>query len=225
MAPGRAAGRVLERATVPGLSAHFQRRKRLIEVWCRAALAEGFSQVVVLGAGLDTLAVRVSREGGGMRWFEADRAPTLAIKQRVYDGIEHPPSLLELSLARGGIAESLRHGGVDLTLPTFVLAEGLLMYLPPEGVAALFVELAAMPWARARTAFTFMEGADGSSACFRPQSPLVAPWLRWRGEPFRSALDPALLEGVLAAWGWRLKELVRFEHPAGEAVALADRAG
>src|SRR5258706_13933 len=60
--PGlRWAARLAERATVPGLLLHFMLRKRWIEEVVRSALAEGYEQVVVMGAGFDTLALRLSR--------------------------------------------------------------------------------------------------------------------------------------------------------------------
>src|SRR6266853_1496762 len=64
--PGlRWAARLAERATVPGLLLHFMLRKRWIEEVVRSALAEGCEQVVVMGAGFDTLALRLLQRAGG----------------------------------------------------------------------------------------------------------------------------------------------------------------
>ena len=52
----------LERLTLPGIVSHYWHRKRWIEVRCRAAIAEGFKQIVILGAGFDTLGLRLSTE-------------------------------------------------------------------------------------------------------------------------------------------------------------------
>src|SRR6476646_7930242 len=57
----RWAARLSERATVPGLLLHFMLRKRWIEEAVRASLDEGYEQVVIIGAGFDTLALRLSR--------------------------------------------------------------------------------------------------------------------------------------------------------------------
>lgn len=54
--------RLVERFTLPGIISHYWHRKRWIEAGCRGAIAEGFLRVVVLGAGFDTLAVRLAGE-------------------------------------------------------------------------------------------------------------------------------------------------------------------
>src|SRR5262249_26731190 len=46
-------------------------------------LSSGCRQVVLLGAGLDTRAVRKS--AGDVRYFEIDNAATLSLKQRCFD--------------------------------------------------------------------------------------------------------------------------------------------
>src|SRR5882672_6603976 len=67
----RWAARLAERATVPGLLLHFMLRKRWIEEAVRAALTDGCRQVVVIGAGFDTLALRLSREFPRVRLQDA----------------------------------------------------------------------------------------------------------------------------------------------------------
>jgi O-methyltransferase involved in polyketide biosynthesis len=78
----RWAARLAERATVPGLLLHFMLRKRWIEEAVRSALAEGCEQVVVMGAGFDTLALRLSREFPRASFIEIDHPATQASKRR-----------------------------------------------------------------------------------------------------------------------------------------------
>src|SRR5258708_33443467 len=72
----RWAARLAERASVPGLLLHFMLRKRWIEEAVRAALTEACGQVVVIGAGFDTLALRLSREFPPVSFIEIDHPAT-----------------------------------------------------------------------------------------------------------------------------------------------------
>src|SRR4051794_31802357 len=76
-----ALARAIERATVPGLCLHFMLRKRWIEHAVRSALARGARRVVVIGAGYDTLALRLAREFPALRFTEVDHPATQAVKR------------------------------------------------------------------------------------------------------------------------------------------------
>src|SRR5882672_5169852 len=89
----RWAARLAERATVPGLLLHFMLRKRWIEEAVRAALAEGCEQVVVVGAGFDTLALRLSREFRSATFVEIDHPATQASKMRAIERTGAPGNL------------------------------------------------------------------------------------------------------------------------------------
>src|SRR5436853_188733 len=64
--------RFLERKYIPGITAHVGLRKRWIEENVRNAINAGCSQVVVLGAGFDTLAYRLHQEYADVHWWEID---------------------------------------------------------------------------------------------------------------------------------------------------------
>src|SRR5258706_11942164 len=68
--------RLAVRATIPGLLAHFMLRKRWIEEAARAALADGIGQLVVVGAGFDTLAARLAPEYPQAKFIELDHPAT-----------------------------------------------------------------------------------------------------------------------------------------------------
>lgn len=72
--------RLLERLTLPGIIDHYWRRKRWIEERCRAAIIDGFERVVIVGAGFDTLGLRLARETSVLEVIETDHPATRDVK-------------------------------------------------------------------------------------------------------------------------------------------------
>src|SRR5215468_7749967 len=95
---------LVEQATIPGLFLHYALRKLAIEEVVRASLAEGFTQVVVLAAGFDTLALRLQAEFPSVRFIEMDHPATQAVKEKVlreHDLVGPNLSLAPVELADG----------------------------------------------------------------------------------------------------------------------------
>jgi methyltransferase (TIGR00027 family) len=193
--------RALEAATLPGMVNHFAQRKAWIEARCRRALAAGTRRVIVVGAGFDTLALRLAPEFEVVEWIEVDHPATQGAKRRGLARHRRPvPAALRF------IAADLDH---DRGWPeragcsdddTLILCEGLLMYLAPERVQSLLQgELRAVARGRLRLLFTYMQRGG-----FRPGSRLVDAWLRWRGEPFRWTTEPAAIASWLQQTGYVL---------------------
>src|SRR5262245_9406475 len=103
-------------------------------------LSSGCRQVVLLGAGLDTRAVRKS--AGDVRYFEIDNAATLSLKQRCFDaqGI-HPNVRFIAGNYVNGLIALLSRNGFDPELPTYFIWEGNTMYLPMESDKAIMEQL------------------------------------------------------------------------------------
>jgi methyltransferase (TIGR00027 family) len=224
--------RSLERVTIPGIIAHWTCRKHWLAKMWETARRDGFNTLLTLGSGLDARSLCVARrEGECVATVDVDHPATLAVRRRAITGlVGSSHRLIEHDFSRAGLTAALQDAlGQDSSV--FVLAEGLLMYLDAARVDGLFAELARAPARRLRIAFTFMETRAGSAASFHPRSRLIDTWLRWRGEPFRSGLDP----GSLAAWldrsGFRLIEFSarpgrtgdRFGLLRGECAAVAER--
>ncbi len=102
----------------------------------REALADGVTQVVILGAGWDTRAYGLLR-GHDVRIYEVDLPPTQQAKRRALDeaGIYRaqvrfvPTTFDQTSWLQALIAE-----GFDPAQPTFVLWEGVTMYLSERAI-------------------------------------------------------------------------------------------
>ena len=108
-------------------------RTRFIDEALERAIAAGTTQVLILGAGLDSHAYRCRELLSGARVFELDRPATLEYKQRrVNEVLGAAPENLTyapLDLVEPIPATLARHG-YDLSRRTFILMEGVSMYLP-----------------------------------------------------------------------------------------------
>ncbi len=206
----RALTRLAERRTLPGIVAHYALRKRFLEDAARRALTDdGFTQVVVLGAGFDTLALRLAPKFPQTTFVEVDHPATQIAKQEAlarHDAIWPNLHFAPADLSRSRLASVL--DGCPAYRPdaaTLFVAEGLLMYLDAVIVSALFRDAAGGASFPRRFAFTFLEpDASGAAANFSPPSRFVDRWLRRRGEPFRWGVARSDLNGWLTARGWTL---------------------
>lgn len=209
----RWAVRLWERATVPGLLLHFMLRKRWIEEAVRTALAEGCEQVVVVGAGFDTLALRLSREFPHVSFIEIDHPATQVSKRLAAErgsavGNVH---FIAADLSRVRLQDALSRRAYRPQARSAFVIEGLLMYLTDAEVAGVFGALGELQRAGGRVVFTVMEPAPDGRSAFHNATPVVR-WLlsRW-SEPFRSALPRDDAARFLDRFGFRLRALAAAE--------------
>lgn len=198
---------LLERLALPGIITHYLSRKRWIETRARRELSRGITQVVVLGAGFDLLAWRLHREMPGTRFFELDHPATQTTKRQRLPAAGNL-SFLAVDLATESPAAALRAcRDFSPELPTFVIAEGLLMYFQESRVTVLLRELSGLVRPQGSVLFTFMVRSPDGSVAFRAEHAAVSWWLRWRREPFRWGITPANLPDFLRGCGLQVMEL------------------
>lgn len=213
--PGRAWWRFVEWVAVRGIVSHWMRRKREIDRLARQAAAEGFSQLVVLGAGLDTLAFRMSAERLYERVISADHPATLAVVRaaaaiETADGAtSRHVELLALDLIRDDVCDVLSAAPVfDPKRATVVVIEGVLMYLAEPEVASVLRALAELPVPRVLMIASWMLDEPGQPIGFHGQSRLVPAWLGRRREPMLWASTPSALPTFLKGLGWSTSRLI-----------------
>jgi len=103
-------------------------RAHVIDAWTRDFIARHpESTVLHLGCGLDARVFRVAPPAG-IRWFDVDYPDVIALRQRLYPARENC-TLLGSSVMEPGWIDA-----VPGDRPAFVIAEGLLPYLPEEEV-------------------------------------------------------------------------------------------
>jgi methyltransferase (TIGR00027 family) len=200
----------IERVIVPGISLHYAVRKKYIEDTVSKTIAQGVQQVVVLGAGFDTLALRLSARFGRVSFVEIDHPATQYLKLRALKGKRTLPGNLAFyssDLSNCDLAKVLSQTKCDPTLATLYIAEGLLMYFPPDRVKHLFKELATYSQSSSQVIFSFMERQRNGRIGFRSLLWLVDLWLRTRSEPFTWGMTQDEASQFLTDRGWKLVEL------------------
>ncbi|HYY13810.1 MAG TPA: SAM-dependent methyltransferase [Chthoniobacterales bacterium] len=197
----RPIAKLMEQITIPGMLLHYALRKKSIGEFARAALVDGTTQVVVIGAGFDPLSFELHQEFPGAQFWEIDHPVTQGHKLRTFPQIGG--ERLHFNAVDFNAAtldrEALIKSGFDPAQRTFWIAEGLLMYLPVHIVTSLVHTFKRLSAQGSRFVFTFMEKHSDSRICFHSQSKLVDWWLRRRGEPF--------------LWGSTRDELIHVVRP------------
>jgi methyltransferase (TIGR00027 family) len=116
-------------------------RTKYLDEMLDEQLRTDIRQVVILGAGLDTRAVR--KPTAGVTYFEIDDGATLALKQARYReaGINADVKFIPGNYVTDGLIDLLELQGFDFNLPTYVIWEGNTMYLPLEATRLVLVQL------------------------------------------------------------------------------------
>jgi len=121
----------------PGAIAFIVGRERYIDDFLKACLDEGFDQIVILGAGFDTRAIRIP----GIektRVFEIDQPATQAVKlerlEKVIDPLPAYITYIPADLNSQPLDEVLRSAGYKEQGKTLFVWQGVIYFLKPEGV-------------------------------------------------------------------------------------------
>jgi methyltransferase (TIGR00027 family) len=197
----RPIAKLIERITIPGILLHYALRKKCIATLARSALANGTTQVVVIGAGFDPLSLELQLDFPASGFWEIDHPATQRQKVRALPKIgTERLHFVAVDLSATGLDRGLIKSGFDPTQRTFWIAEGLLMYLPPEKVSSLMRTLSSLSAPGSQVAFTFMEKGSDDRIRFDSQSKLVDWWLNRRGESFVWAITRSDLVELVRPW-------------------------
>lgn len=120
-------------------------------------LSSGLPQAVILASGLDARAYRLPWPSGSVV-YEIDQPEVIEFKTRTLADLGASPAAELRTVAidlRDDWPGALRDRGFDPTAPTAWIAEGLLIYLPPDAQDRLFDNITALsaPGSRLATEF------------------------------------------------------------------------
>jgi methyltransferase (TIGR00027 family) len=135
-------------------------RTKYFDEYFAAATDSGVRQVVILASGLDARAYRLPWPDGTVI-YEIDQPRVIEFKTTTLTGIGAEPTATRRTVPidlREDWPTALKQAGLDTTQPTAWLAEGLLIYLPPEAQDRLFDNITALSAPGSTVATEFVPG-------------------------------------------------------------------
>lgn len=175
------------RALSMGVINHAELRSLAIDEVARAALDQGATQIVILGAGLDARAWRLP-EAANARTFEVDHPATQGYKRARAGRAEGHVRFVAVDFQKDSLDERLAAAGHDVKARTLWIWEGVTMYLPHEATIATLKIVSARSAAGSTIAMTYV--TPDMVSLPPAMMPLVRAGFHALGEPLHGLLTP-----------------------------------
>jgi methyltransferase (TIGR00027 family) len=192
-------------AAGPRLRWFIAARSRIAEDALAAAASDGASQLVVLGAGLDTLAYRTPLVGR-LRMFEVDHPATQRRKRQMLDdsAIDVPDTLrfVSIDFERETLAEALHAAGFDASKRSFFSWLGVVPYLTEPAIFST-LEFIAQLEGGAAVVFDYVNPAASVAPAARAVHQSLADRVAALGERMQTYFDTAPLCARMREVGFR----------------------
>lgn len=199
------------------LRAHVVLRSRFAEDRLEEAVRRGVSQYVILGAGLDSFALRQPEWARSLDIFEVDHPASQEFKRRriAAAGLDLPANLhlVAIDFERQSLAQGLAQGGVAPDRPAFFAWLGVTMYLNREAIAAVLRTVAAYP-AGSEMVLTFSQPPRPPEQDPGEGRAALSQRVAAVGEPFVSHFTPQEIAALLRGCGFRELEFLTPEQSA-----------
>jgi methyltransferase (TIGR00027 family) len=179
-------------------------RSRIAEDALTAAVEKGVSQIVILGAGLDTFALRSQPGARQMCIYEVDHPATQAWKrERLAEAELAPPPWLifvPVDFERDDLGERLAGAGFQQNSPAFFSWLGVVPYLTQDAIASTLGYMASIQYSE--VVFDYMESAQAFSEEMRELVTERTKQLGKIGEPWVNRFEPAGMAAILRSQGF-----------------------
>jgi methyltransferase (TIGR00027 family) len=199
-------------------------RSRIAEDALKVAVDNGARQLVVLGAGLDTLAYRTEL-AEDLRIFEVDHPATQAWKRGklVAAAIAVPDALtfVPVDFERQTLADALEAAGFDQDARTFFSWLGVAPYLTEQAVFSTLAFIAGLPGG-GEVVFDYVNPAATIAPAGRIAHQALSERVATLGERIQSYFDTGWLCKELGAIGFGLVDDSGPEHIAARFFPDAD---
>lgn len=204
---------------MPGQWEGFGHRKVFMNQQVEAAIEQGARQVLVLGAGFDTLCLRLAPKYPEVRFVEIDHPSTSVAKARGIEKVGQPENMIQIAadLGERSLPKVLSEDGHwDASQRSVIVAEGLFQYLTDEEVRGLLTDAAACTSPGSRIAFSHAIPGDRK---------LLSALVRLISEPWKSEVRSEDLPSYVNGTGWAIISDVDDDAEHGvERYGVAERA-
>jgi methyltransferase (TIGR00027 family) len=189
-------------------------RSRIAEDAVAEAVERGIQQIVILGAGLDTFALRNPHEARQIRIYEVDHPATQAWKrERMAEAqLAIPPWLIfvPVDFERDDLGEQLAGAGFQQNSPAFFTWLGVVPYLTKEAIGSTLDYMASIQ--ESEVVFDYMEPPEAFSEEFAELVTERTKELEKIDERWASRFEPAGIAAFLRSHGFSDLEDIDFQE-------------
>jgi methyltransferase (TIGR00027 family) len=191
-------------------------RSRIAEDALSRAVDKGIRQIVILGAGLDTFALRNPHGARQIRIYEVDHPATQEWKrQRLADAqIALPPWLIfvPVDFERDDVGDRLVAAGFQQSSPAFFTWLGVVPYLTQDAIGRTLDYMSSIQ--SSEVVFDYMEPPAASSEELRQLDTERTERLKKLDERSVGRFEPAGVAAILRSYGFSAVEDIDFQEIA-----------
>jgi len=191
-------------------------RSRIAEDALSKAVERGVRQIVILGAGLDTFALRNPHAAQQIRVYEVDHPATQAWKRQRLAEVQvvPPPSLtfVQVDFERDDLPQSLAAAGFRQNVPAFFTWLGVVPYLTQDAIDRTLAFISSVQ--NSDVVFDYMRPPDAFSEELRQIEIKRAEQLEKIGERSATCFEPAGIATLLQSHGFGAIEDTSFQQIA-----------
>lgn len=196
-------------------------RSRIAEDAVSKAIGGGIQQIVVLGAGLDTFALRNPHGAQQIHIYEVDHPATQSWKRQLLSDarITLPPSLIfvPVDFEQDDLGAQLVDAGFHQDLPAFFTWLGVVPYLSHDAVGRTLDYISSIR--NSEVVFDYIEPPEAFSEDLKQLAMERTEQLKKMGERLASRFEPASVAAILRSHRFRgiddisfLEIVSRFGH-------------
>ncbi|WP_076750411.1 SAM-dependent methyltransferase [Desulfatitalea tepidiphila] len=192
---------------VPGVCGAVLARFRFIDTYLCKCLDSGLEQVVILGAGYDTRALRFKqRFDNRVKIFGLDHPATQAVKIRCLKNMRaafsSPVVYVPICFETEKLDEKLFENGFQKDLYTLFIWEGVTYYIPHESIddTLLFISRNSEPGSA--VVFDYLPCSVAEGTCLKPEAKGLKESLQHFGEDIVFGIDPGRIGAFLHSRGF-----------------------
>jgi methyltransferase (TIGR00027 family) len=191
-------------------------RSRIAEDALSTAVQRGIRQIVILGAGLDTFALRNPHRAREIRIYEIDHPATQAWKRERLDeaqiALPRWLTLVPVDFEQDDVGEKLAAAGFQQNSPAFFTWLGVVPYLAENAIGRTLGYMSSIQ--NSEVVFDYMEPPEAFSEELRQLEKERTEQLKKIDEPSVSRFEPADIEAILRSHGFRVIEDISFQEIA-----------
>ncbi|HZS07764.1 MAG TPA: SAM-dependent methyltransferase [Blastocatellia bacterium] len=190
----------------PGGQEYLMLRARFVDDLAVRLAGEGVSQIIMLGAGLDDMALRIQPSLRDVTFYEVDHPATQALKRAGFARLGVPGNVrfVAVDFERDDVGTGLRQAGFDPTRRVLIVWVGVTYYLTERAMARALVQIAGLGSSGTRLVFDYILAEVAAGTSRNKDALSKARRVAQLGEPWIFGLEPPRVADYLTSFGFTL---------------------